>query len=524
MHGKAFFEILKKYNFIGKIKAFVLSVKDETTPKEYNGVPVISALEIKDINTPVIIAVSYLMSEDIKKILTQIGVKNIIHLSDYLGGAEVYQINDVFSNKSFREICDLIADWYVATNDINADYDEVSENIYNMACKRKNNKNLNKKRLTYITDKDYPRDYKIIKELSKNKYEIEYISAATGNQKRSKNDLISTDIKIKNCSCVEEVFYYALKSDSSLFMIDEYWKNAETFLVTHMTKFKEFFGKIIFMPYDLSIGCNPCYYTINFYISERYALENADGVVFRYLDAADYLSNDFNIVFKRKPLTFMDYCEEVVPLSASKKTNDNKLKIANVASNLTMVLDRNIENREYSYEVSVEKILKIIGNRDDCELDLFAWTATQKELEHINELKKQYNNFNFHLKTPHKDLLYELQKFDYLLDFYSTRKFPKWPVSVEGYSDYSYIYSMCNRYFDAISAGIGIIASIPTKLCEYLEEYGVLANMTFEEFDVEYLKANKEKYKANAIKARDELMIDKHINKLMDFIDEIMED
>ena len=129
---------------------------------------------------------------------------------------------------------------------------------------------------------------------------------------------------------------------------------------------------------------------------------------------------------------------------------------------------------------------------------------------------------HFYTRTSHLDFLNVLHSYDYGMNLCVNKEIPKWPESVEGYSENSWINSMVNKYFDFLSAGVPIIADSPLAVARYLsEQYGCLVEMSAKDFDIEYLKQHKEYYKQKALDARKLLAIDKHINKLVDFLERV---
>ena len=95
-----------------------------------------------------------------------------------------------------------------------------------------------------------------------------------------------------------------------------------------------------------------------------------------------------------------------------------------------------------------------------------------------------------------------------------------WEQEKSGYNTrYKYIYAGANKYFDYLDAGIPIIAGLPLKMIQYLEEKDVLINWTNGQYDFEYLKRNLKEMRHNVRQIKQELRICNHINELLDFYD-----
>ena len=137
-------------------------------------------------------------------------------------------------------------------------------------------------------------------------------------------------------------------------------------------------------------------------------------------------------------------------------------------------------------------------------------------------IEKEYSTIHFFFKTPYSAFINQLQAYDYGMELCVNKKIPKWPDAVEGYSENSWINSTANKYFDFLSAGIPIIADNPLAMCKFLsKEYDCLVEMSAKDFDVDYLRRHRKYYKQKALDARKLLAIDRHINKLVDFLERV---
>lgn len=522
-YAEAFYNLCKKLKLDDKIKGFIVTIKEDNMVSEYHGFPVISACNIEDRHRLVFIATGYHNAREIERIIIQLGFDNVVYIQNYICGEEEKFLSDPFYNKSFKEHCKIIADWYLSNyNSQPDDFDRTVDYIYKVGCDRRN-ADCRENRLTYITCNIDPRDYKIFSALKNKGYKIDVLWISKDGTSVSIDDMISSDIYVRRCYSEEEILYYALKSDSTLFMIDEVISYAENNIATHMIQQKEFYGKIIFFPYDICHGT----YTdlpIQRYINERYIMENADGIIVRYFNTQEYLKESFHIMTRGKLLLFLDYCDDILgdlQEDVSVDVNgqeEGKLIISYVTSHLNLSLAREGEVSEYGYCAPIDDLLCIIGNQSNCMLEVISSQASKEQLIHIKKLEQQYNNVKFHIGLRHRELLLKIGTSDYLADLYTNRNMPSWPVGIEGYSENTYRNATCNKFFDALSAGVPIIASVPEKIGQFLDQYGVRVDMTLEEFDVDYLLKHKKRYKENALKARNDLYIDKHIDKLISFL------
>lgn len=85
----------------------------------------------------------------------------------------------------------------------------------------------------------------------------------------------------------------------------------------------------------------------------------------------------------------------------------------------------------------------------------------------------------------------------------------------------TYMLSMAQKFFDYIDAGLAVIANTQTRLCEYLEQYGVLIRMDTDQLDIDYLKKHRKQFRKNAETARVKLGIENHIDRLLRFFQQL---
>lgn len=90
-----------------------------------------------------------------------------------------------------------------------------------------------------------------------------------------------------------------------------------------MIRHKKLFGKIVFAAYDLM---NDGYVQVSEKdnLKERYCLENADGIVWRWF-SKEYLEEKKGFVYKGKSIQLLDYCKGFN--IDGKRRPDDKLKL-----------------------------------------------------------------------------------------------------------------------------------------------------------------------------------------------------
>ncbi len=143
-------------------------------------------------------------------------------------------------------------------------------------------------------------------------------------------------------------------------------------------------------------------------------------------------------------------------------------------------------------------------------------------MEDCKQLENKYHNFKVFYGTPHEELLERISEYDYGCLLSTGGKLVAEMETHDGlYYGSSYINAVTNKYFDYIDAGIPVIAKYQAKLCEFLEQYGILVRMDITDIDIDYLLKNREVYREKVKEAKKDLLIDNQIGRLIDFLEEL---
>lgn len=259
--------------------------------------------------------------------------------------------------------------------------------------------------------------------------------------------------------------------------------------------------------------------------SEKYALENADGIVWRWY-SKEYLEQRKGFVYKGKSVQFTDYCGGYInETEQSKKEDSEVLKLCSLRGSFTDFGERGGVPEGYERFSTLEEILQLIGNRKDCSLHMYMSIFDQKGYEESLKLEEKYSNIKFFWSVDHLEMVERLKEYDYGCRFYNEGD----PVPMEQVVKYGNMFcfgsdnenAVTNALIDYIDAALPIIVKFPHKQVDFLEQYGVIVKMPTNDFDINFLKEKKSEYKQNAWKARKLLAIDNHIQELIDFFEEV---
>lgn len=486
----------------------------ETDVTELHGIPVIGLNKLcyDKAKCAVLIAVSDLYWDEIEENLIKYGYNNKIFLDDYK-----IRIEEVFCNlTSFKEYCEYIADWYIQTQSDDIDRMTVVQKLLSRG--ERDNKIVDSNLIVIISGHLSPRTTKIIGALKRKNYNIIVLSYCRNNGKSwCVNELRKSNAQILECRCIEEMLYHALQYSPLIYFFEPRW--GDCLWTEIILKMKEYFGKVIFAPYDvLNDGYSGR--TERSLTAEKYAFEHADGIVWRWF-SKEYLETK-GFRYRGKSIQFLDCCNhECMEDTILRGSSASAIRLCSVSGDGDLYVDDRTYTKRYIDWARVGEILDKIGNREEYIFHFYAGTLTSKNVERCKQYKKKYSNFEFFVGVEHNELLRRLKDYDYGCELYIEGEEPPVDLSFGMYFGSYYNNSVRNVFFDFLSAGLPIITTQASKLWEYLSVYDIVINMNLSNIDADYLIKHKEYYKARVESTRKELDIDNQISKLIQFFEEV---
>lgn len=483
----------------------------------------IPVMEIKDIDRIqeevfLIVAVNAQYEAEIASEICGYVFQKIIYLSDYIVTDEIKRelyaglSFDVLSNYAVDEYISLYPNQFVQRQEL---IDEIS-----LMVQRRNSLEVTNKQIIYILGIVSARAYKIIRSLKNNGYDVVILQYIYSQGYVSEQELEKLSIKKEVFSCIGEMILKALQYNPMLYLIDP--PDYSSFFSSILIRHKRIFGKVVFAPYEIWTNC---YVLVppNYYLDERYCLENADGIVWRYF-SKENLEQKEGYIFQGKSIQFLDGCNGYTLNHRPQEETNNKLKICSVMAGPVKPY---LDEKECSYVrlSSVRDILKKINNT--CIYHIYVWDANDIQKEQFEEMKKEYPEFNVFYRINHEELVQQIAQYDYGAEIYTSKDIPTYPMKGDvvgeefACTEGAYRYSVSNRYFDYLDAEIPIITTLPEKLCEYLGQYDVIIRMDNTTLNMEYLKNKKDYYKERAKIAKQELIVERQIHKLIDFFENL---
>lgn len=513
-YAKKIYPKLVEWNLKEKIVCFMQT--EEYGLSELEGVPVmpIRALDIDSAECVVLVAVSELYIEEIKEKLREYDYFNIVSLIDYRKtGAEFNNLN------TFGEYCESIADWYVETHMNNLNKSVILQRLIKKGegSEREKDSNL----IVVISGSISARIVKITGALKRKQYSVVVLNCCQQKEPWSITELQSIHILLHSCSCIEEMLYNALQYCPLVYIFEPRWGDCSW--VEIMLRNKQYFGKIVLALYDV---LNDCYakFAQDRLSTEKYALEHADGIIWRSF-SKEYLSEK-GFQYQGKSIQFLDYCPHMETdfyemNSNSVNSDSSVVKLCSVNAQGDVYVEDKTYEVPYTDFARVGEILEQIGNRVDCCFHFYAGTLKKENIERCKWYEKKYKNFKFFLNIKHDELLRRLRDYDYGCYLYTSGEWPSDDVVMGMYSGSDCKNGVRNTFFDFLYAGLPIIATTPLKLVDYLKQYDVVIKMNLSDINIDYLRQNKLFYKEKVINAREELDIDNQVPRLIHFFEEI---
>ncbi|MCM1120956.1 MAG: hypothetical protein NC489_23280 [Ruminococcus flavefaciens] len=511
------YPVIVKYGLKDKILCFVQS--QDNNIKIFDGICVknIASLDCDMRKSVILIAVSELYTNELVEISSAYGFRNIVKLVDYELSERQY--NEQFEEQftyfhTFEEYCEAIAEWYVEEHTEECRKGMIVQRLLDRSRVNKVDTN----QIVMICGHFSSRTVKIAGALKKKNIDVillDYSYQETVWNSKEVNDL---EIPIHKCRRIEEFLYMLLQFTPLVYFFEPRWSDCKWAAI--VLKNKKCFGKIVLGLYDVM---NYEYVGVDEekLQNEKYALENADGIVWRWF-AKEYLEEK-GFQYSGKSIQFPDYCKYVHEQEKINDTNSDMVKLCLVGGNGNMYVDSREYSTDYSDFARLDEILDKIGNRKDCCFHFYAGWLSDKNIERCKQYERVYNNFKFYIGVEHGQLVQKLAEYDYGCEFWGYEKMPEPPKNIPMGKYYGSMYHDCirNAFFDYISAGLAIVTTQSSKLWDFLAPYNIVINMDLYNLDMNYLIKEKKHYKEIAKTSRNELDIDVNITKLIRFFGEL---
>lgn len=330
------------------------------------------------------------------------------------------------------------------------------------------------------------------------------------------NEMKKENIYTYQCVCIADMLYQVLQYNPLVYYFEPRWGDCQWAEI--MLKNKTFFGETIISLYDVLNDGFMEDQPLNKLESEKFVLENADGIVWRWFSKDDLEKRGFN--FQGRSIHFLDFCYQENFNFRCELRESTVIRLCEVSGVGNEYVEKRLYETDYSDFARIGEILERIGNNDNCIFHFYAGKLSEENIEICEEYKLKYKNFDYFINTEHSELVKRLKTYDYGCDFYTGNEFPPKSIAKGRYTGSIWENCVRNILFDYLSAGIPIVTTSPKKLLKFLKQYDVVVEMDLSNLDINFLLKEKKYYKINAIAACKELDINKHIFKLIKFFEE----
>lgn len=497
-------------------KIICFTQTDECESKLYAGLSVINIDELKcnKAECVVLVATSKLYTEEIRQTLIKRQYPNIIFLPNYVID---YRLNEqkFLSLITYNEYCEAIVNWYLMTHTDKSDKGKLLQELKDRGENAGEGKDSNL--IVMICGHISIRSNKIIGALRRKGYKIVMLYYHSNGHMWCIEELKKLDILILKCQYVEEMLYKALQYKPLVYFFEPCW--ADCTWAEIMLRTKKYFGKIVIGLYDI---LNDGYFgqPQSKRDTEKYALENADGVVWKWFSQQTLEEKGFCI--QGKSVLFLDYCDaDYKSYVECADANSDVLKLCMVTGVDSLLCEKRQKQTKYTSVAKLEEILDKIGNREDCLFHLYIGKMSEERERLCRQCEDKYSNFKLYLNTERSQLLIKLSQYDYACNLYIKGEMPPPDYIIDDMTGSCMRNYERNTFFDYFSAALPMIATMPQRFLEYMQKYDVIVPMDLSNLDIDYLKKNKCRYKENTKLVRKELNIDNQIGRLIDFLNEV---
>ncbi len=458
------------------------------------------ASALKNGEALIIVAVNQINEKQIIETLKQYDISNYLLISDYTVSTYVFE---QYKNRKKDDYLKAIAQYAAskAENPEAVEIDKIISELKDCAGRPKD-----PKRIMFVSNKLSPRVVKIAQALKKNDYAIDLILYCYPECPQDLADEMGKICGImKICDCVEETMFEIIRINPCLIHFFVHFNNPE--FPSIMINQKELFPKCVYDTYDIlnEMCVKNEWIRRECFVLEKYCLEHATGICSRGYEI-EYLCELPEYDIRGKTIRFPDYMNDIQePYFAP---DDAPLTVYYAGSFTTQ--------KEYPgspLACNIEFAEMCAANK--CHYHLYPLPYNEKNLSEIIEASRSNPYFHIHKPLPFRELLREINKYDYEVGPYKKEVLEL--KIVEIYTVNKLIYGHCNKYFDALSAGVPIASFLLLKELEEFEREGMAFKWGIEDFDFDELRRRRKEMKENVCRRRNRWLIDNHIQELIDF-------
>ena len=408
-----------------------------------------------------------------------------------------------YKGKSEAEYIGCITEWYIQKQPENSQ--ESAQRYIEDLFKKV--KDYNERKILLLVAKMSPRVVKIAEALKIKNFTIQILFfRKRAFDKRYSEHIATIADSFHICECAEELMYEVALSKAKVIHC---FSGMDADIAAVLIQQKELFPKIVHDKYDIVCEMYPDIRRRELYETDRFCLEHAEALCCRGYEQ-EFLMKDAGYKISGDILQFFDYCND-----ANIEQRPPKKEILSVCYAGALSTEREQPGSPLACILEFSELCE----RNKCFFHVYPNEWDEIAYADYINLEKKNKYFRFHKPVAFEKLRKELSQYDYeVVPIKSSFR----QLEANPYlSKNKCIYAATNKLFDAVDAGMPVIAATPVKLAGYLEEKGVLINWCIEDFDFEQLRIMKKRgdiYRRVAA-VRKELAVSNHIDELIHFYD-----
>ena len=393
-YAKTVYPLLKRAGLQERIVSFVVSGRCETG--DIDGIKIKSVCQInwESENSVVLIAVNGEYENEIAQTLHEYQVVTVLKLTDYM----VFE--EMLKNCSDKQFLEFIIEHYI-WNSLNSfrEYKDRKKEIL-LRLTSRDEENIDRKTIVYICGDLKPRSVRIVGALQRKNFNVIVLLFPSTLNDFLINELSSLNVKVFFCKNMMDIYDQAIQYNPLIYYLEPVWGDCGSSEV--IIRHRNLYGKIVFAPYDV-LNDGYAYVSKKQKAEERYCLENADGIVWRWF-SKEFLVQKKNFTYRGKSIQFLDYCDNY---NVQFKKGDDILKLCYVGGSAAEFIDEDkyINTGDYAQFARLDNVMRKIGHRKDCVFHVYTGICTKENKEKNDLLEREYPNYKVFYGTAHDELI-----------------------------------------------------------------------------------------------------------------------